>query len=113
LFLNNGCSHVCGVCTTLNNCYRSYYQKKFSKSSEYLYASQRIMSFELHSELLDVSYVHLFKISSRNVSNNYIKKCLDSYINYIEEPYTLQLNENYMLVVETGLAWRILYRFFA
>ena len=103
LLLNNGCSHVCGGCTTLNNCHRSYYQEKFSKSSEYLYALQSIMPFELHSDLLDTSYVHLFKISSRNASNDYIKKCLDSYINCIEDPYIRQSNENYMLW--SRLAW--------
>lgn len=103
LLLNNGCSHVCGGCTTLNNCHRSYYQEKFNKSSEYLYALQSIMPFELHSELLDTSDVHLFKISSRNASVDYIRKCLDSYINCIEEPYIRQSNENYMLW--SRLAW--------
>lgn len=103
LLLNNGCSHVCGGCTTLNNCHRSYYQEKFSKSSEYLYALQSIMPFELHSGLLDVSHVHLFKISSRNASIDYIRKCLDSYINCIEESYIQQSNENYMLW--SRLAW--------
>lgn len=103
LLLNNGCSHVCGGCTTLNNCHRSYYQEKFRKSAEYLYALQSIMPFELHSELLDTSNVHLFKISSRNASIDYIRKCLDSYINCIEEPYIRQSNENYMLW--SRLAW--------
>lgn len=103
LLINNGCSHVCGGCTTLNNCHRSYYQEKFSKSSEYLYALQSIMPFELHSELLDVSHVHLFKISSRNASVDYIWKCLDSYINCIEKPYIQQSKENYTLW--SRLAW--------
>lgn len=107
LLINNGCSHVCGGCTTLSNCHRSYYQEKFSKSSEYLYALQSIMPFELHSELLDVSYVHLFKISSRNASVDYIRKCLDSYINCIEEPYIQQSQENYMLW--SRLAWHVEY----
>lgn len=103
LLINNGCSHVCGGCTTLNNCHRSYYQEKFSKSSDYLYALQSIMPFELHSELLDVSHVDLFKISSRNASVNYIRKCLDSYINCVEDPYIQQSKENYTLW--SRLAW--------
>lgn len=103
LLLNNGCSHVCGGCTTLDNCHRSYYQEKFSKSSEYLYALQSVMPFELHSELLDVSHVDLFKISSRNASVDYIRKCLDSYINCIENPYIQQSKENYTLW--SRLAW--------
>lgn len=103
LLLNNGCSHVCGGCTTLSNCHRAYYQEKFNNSSEYLYALQSILPFELHSGLLDVSNVHLFKISSRNASVTYIRKCLDSYINCIEGPYIQQSAENYILW--SRLAW--------
>lgn len=103
LLLNNGCSHVCGGCTTLSNCHRAYYQEKFRFDPEYLYALQSILPFEIHSGLLDVSDVHLFKISSRNASVKYIANCLNSYIYCVEEPYIKQDIENYMLW--SRLAW--------
>lgn len=103
LLLNNGCSHICGGCTTLNNCHRAYYQEKFRHNPEYLYALQSILPFEIHSGLLDVSDVHLFKISSRNASVQYIEDCLNSYIFCVEEPYIKRNTENYMLW--SRLAW--------
>ncbi len=103
LLLNNGCSHVCGGCTTLKNCHRAYYQEKFQHDSEYLYALQSVLPFEIHSGLLDVSDVQLFKINSRNASVRYIKECLNSYIFCVEEPYIRENIENYMLW--SRLAW--------
>ena len=107
LLLNNGCSHVCGGCTTLKNCHRAYYQEKFQHSPEYLYALQSLMPFEIHTGLLDVSNVHLFKISSRNASLKYIKDCLDSYLFCEEDSYIKQNIENYMLW--SRLAWHTEY----
>lgn len=103
LLLNNGCSHICGGCTTLKNCHRAYYQAKFRYDSEYLYALQSVLPFEIHSGLLDTEDVCLFKISSRNASVEYIEDCLKSYIFCIEESYIRKSTENYALW--SRLAW--------
>lgn len=107
LLLNNGCSHICGGCTTLNRCHQAYYREKFKYSSEYIYALQSVMPYEIHSGLLDVSNVKLFKINSRNASVKYISDCLNSYIFCIEEPYIEQDIKKYMLW--SRLAWHIEY----
>lgn len=103
LLLNNGCSHICGGCTTLNNCHRAYYRARFRHDSEYLYALQSVMPYEIHFGLLDVSDVDLFKISSRNASVKYLTDCLDSYIFCREEEYIDRDPGNYILWAR--LAW--------
>ncbi len=87
LLLNNGCSHICGGCTTLSNCHSSYYRAKFNYRPEYLYALQSIMPFEIHNDLLDLENIDLFKINSRNASLTQLRDCIDSYINCIEDEY--------------------------
>lgn len=65
------------------------------------------MPFEIHAGLLDVSDVHLFKISSRNASLKYINACLDSYLFCEEDLHIKQNIENYMLW--SRLAWHTEY----
>ena len=103
LLLNNGCSHICGGCTTLNNCHGAYYRARFRYDPEYLYALQSILPYEIHSGLLDVSEVDLFKISSRNASVKYLSDCLDSYIFCREDDYIEKDPGNYVLWAR--LAW--------
>ena len=105
LLLNNGCSHLCGGCTTLANCHSAYYRAKLNYPSEYLYALQSIMPYEIHSGLLDVDCVDLFKINSRNASIQQLNDCMDSYINCIEEEYIEKSRANYMLWGR--LAWHV------
>lgn len=105
LLLNNGCSHICGGCTTLRNCHRAYYQARFRHDPEYLYALQSILPWEIHSGLLDVSDVKLFKISSRNASVRYLEDALHSYIFCEEDSYIRQDRSNYMLWAR--LAWHV------
>lgn len=103
LLINNGCSHICGGCTTLNNCHRAYYRARFHHDPEYLYALQSVLPYEIHSGLLDVSDVDLFKISSRNASVKYLSDCLDSYIFCREDDYIGIDPGNYVLWAR--LAW--------
>ena len=105
LLLNNGCSHICGGCTTLRNCHRAYYQASFQHDPEYLYALQSILPWEIHSGLLDVSDVKLFKISSRNASVRYLADSLHSYIFCEEDRYILRDTSNYILWAR--LAWHV------
>ena len=105
LLLNNGCSHICGGCTTLRNCHRAYYQAGFRHSPEYLYALQSILPSEIHSRLLDVINVKLFKISSRNASVQYLADSLHSYIFCEEDQYIHRDTSNYMLWAR--LAWHV------
>lgn len=105
LLLNNGCSHLCGGCTTLANCHSAYYRAKLNCPSEYLYALQSIMPYEIHDGLLDVACVDLFKINSRNASIQQLNDCMDSYINCIEDEYIEQSRANYMLWGR--LAWHV------
>lgn len=107
LLLNNGCSHICGGCTTLRNCHRAYYQVSFRHDPEYLYALQSILPSEIHSGLLDVTNVKLFKISSRNASIRYLTDSLHSYIYCEEDRYIRQDTSNYMLWAR--LAWHVEY----
>lgn len=107
LLINNGCSHICGGCTTLENCHSSYYRAKLNYSSEVLYALQSIMPYEIHENLLDLTNVDLLKISSRNASLQYLYDCINSYINCIEDTYIEQSNDNYLLWGR--LAWHAEY----
>ncbi len=107
LLLNNGCSHICGGCTTLHNCHRSYYRAKFSHDAEYIYALQSIMPHEIHSGMLDLHCVDLLKISSRNASLKYLDDCLRSYIFCIEDEYIARSTNNYLLWGR--LAWHAEY----
>lgn len=107
LLLNNGCSHLCGGCTTLANCHSAYYRAKLNYPSEYLYALQSIMPYEIHNGLLDVKCVDLFKINSRNASIQQLNDCMDSYINCIEDEYIERSRMNYMLWGR--LAWHVEY----
>lgn len=107
LLLNNGCSHLCGGCTTLENCHSAYYRAKLNYPSEYLYALQSIMPYEIHNGLLDVECVDLFKINSRNASIQQLNDCMDSYINCIEDEYIERSHMNYMLWGR--LAWHVEY----
>lgn len=97
LLLNNGCSHICGGCSTLANCHGAYYKAKLLHSPEYLYALQSVMPFEIHEELLDISRVRLFKISSRNAPLSYLADCMESYIYCKEDEYIAASAENYIL----------------
>lgn len=105
LLLNNGCSHMCGGCTTLANCHSAYYRAKLNYSSEYLYALQSIMPYEIHNGLLNTENVDLFKINSRNASIQQLNDCMNSYINCIENEYIEQSALNYMLWGR--LAWHV------
>lgn len=107
LLLNNGCSHLCGGCTTLANCHSAYYRAKLNYPSEYLYALQSIMPYEIHDGLLNVECVDLFKINSRNASIQQLNDCMNSYINCIEDDYIEQSRMNYMLWGR--LAWHVEY----
>lgn len=107
LLLNNGCSHICGGCSTLANCHGAYYKAKLLHSPEYLYALQSIMPFEIHEGLLDISCVGLFKISSRNASLSYLADCMESYIYCKEDEYIAASSENYVLWGR--LAWHAEY----
>lgn len=97
LLVNNGCSHICGGCDTLQHCKDSYFRAAESHSSEYLYALQSIMPFELregHISLMDIDYI---KINSRNADLNYVRKCLHSYIFGHEEDWIALSENNYSL----------------
>lgn len=107
LLINNGCSHICGGCTTLENCHSSYYRAKLTYSPEVLYALQSVMPYEIHEDLLDLSNVDLLKISSRNASLQYLSDCMDSYINCIEDAYIEESCNNYLLWGR--LAWHVEY----
>lgn len=107
LLLNNGCSHICGGCSTTENCHSSYYRAKLNRSSEYLYALQSIMPYEIHDGLLDLTNVDLFKIASRNASLQYLSDCLNSYVNRVEDEYIEKSYNNYMLWGR--LAWHVEY----
>lgn len=107
LLINNGCSHICGGCTTLENCHSSYYRAKLTYSPEALYALQSVMPYEIHEDLLDLSNVDLLKVSSRNASLQYLSDCMDSYINCIEDDYIEQSCNNYLLWGR--LAWHTEY----
>lgn len=97
LLLNNGCSHYCPGCTTLANCHAAYYRSKTIRSSEFLYALQSIMPYEIHEGYLKTEHIDLFKVNSRNASILQLSSCMDSYINCIEEKYINESIGNYML----------------
>lgn len=107
LLLNNGCSHVCGGCRTQEYCRESYVKEKDRYSSEYLYALQSIMPYELHEGFFDISHVDLFKLSTRNADTEFICKCLDSYIHNNAREYVDKSSHHYLLW--SRLMWHMPY----
>lgn len=105
LLLNNGCSHICGGCSTFSHCEKSYFKALENHTFEYLYALQSIMPYELHQNYFDYSEVSIFKLSTRNGNTEYLTNCIDSYINNNAEFYINENTDNYLLW--SRLKWHI------
>ena len=97
LLVNNGCSHLCGGCSTRRHCLEAHQRGLQRHSAEYLYALQSIMPFELHEGLLDLKQIDLIKINSRNTDIGYLRRCLQSYLEGDEARYLAESRENYAL----------------
>lgn len=97
LLVNNGCSHICGGCSTMRHCIDSYRRARHNHSAEYLYALQSIMPFELHEGWIDPANVDLIKINSRNTDIQYLRRSLQSYIEGNEEKWLAQTKEHFGL----------------
>lgn len=102
LLLNNGCSHICGGCSTLFNCHYSYYLARQYYSPEYLYALQSIFPSEL-KEINNQNKIAVFKIASRNANLLYLRKCINSYIVMNEKELIEENCMNYNLFAR--LSW--------
>ena len=105
LLLNNGCSFICGGCRGKEYCRESYEKALEKHSSEYLYALQSIMPYELHETYFPLEHIDYYKLSTRNGDTDYIRKTLDSYIHNNAEQYIREGNKNYFLWAR--LAWHI------
>lgn len=97
LLVNNGCSHICGGCSSLRHCLASYQKATTIHSAEYLYALQSVMPYELHDNWIDRNKIDLIKINSRNANIHYLQTSLESYIQGDEARYIAQSKENYAL----------------
>ncbi len=105
LLLNNGCSFLCGGCRDMAYCRQCYQEALKSHDSEYLYALQSILPYELHDRYFDISEVDYLKLSTRNGDTDYIRKSLDSYISNSGEEYIAMGSRHYQLWAR--LAWHI------
>lgn len=81
LLLNNGCSFNCGSCANSNKCFDVFNQNVKRYSIDYLYALQSLYPSEVKKYISTNPYIDGYKISNRNCSFVYLKKCLDGYIN--------------------------------
>lgn len=99
LLLNNGCSHFCGGCATMEHCRLAFEQtrSKLHMTEEQIYALQSIMPFELHMGMIDLTDVSLLKLSTRNADVPYIRACLDSYINGKDQELLEESTDYYLL----------------
>lgn len=105
LLVNNGCSFNCHGCGSDNRlCEKVFNDNLRSNSLEKLYALQSFIPEELdnllmsHGQLIDS-----IKISNRTSGYDYLKNCLDSYINVSSiDPYIEQNISNYRLWLRLG-----------
>lgn len=99
LLLNNGCSHFCGGCSSPEHCQQAFERTRSEKhmTEEQIYALQSIMPFELHEKWIDLKDISLLKLSTRNADANYIRLCLDSYINGIDRELLDKSTDYYLL----------------
>lgn len=97
LLVNNGCSHICGGCRGGSHCLDTYQRSLDRYSAEYLYALQSVMPCELRDGWIDADSVDFIKINSRNTDIDYLRKCLESYIQGHEERYLVQNADAYRL----------------
>lgn len=107
LLVNNGCSHICGGCSTHEHCYSSHEIALHKHSAEYLYALQSVMPFELEEDYIGLSNIDLIKISSRNTNIEYLEKCLKSYLYGNEDQWIQEDIQNYSLWAH--LTWHMPY----
>lgn len=107
LLLNNGCSFHCGGCQKLEHCEDTYVRDRKKWGSEYLYAQQSILPYELHEGYLDLSDIALFKLSTRNADTEFMARCLESYIKNNAEELVKDRSFNYLLWARLG--WHIEY----
>ena len=80
LLLNNGCSFHCGGCQGLEHCEDTYVRDREKWGSEYLYAQQSILPYELHEGYLNLSRIDIFKLSTRNADTEFSASFLECYI---------------------------------
>lgn len=105
LLINNGCSHTCGGCDSIEYC-RSVYERDSRRfSNEYIYALQSILPYEFHDKYFSFDDVSYFKLSTRNANTDYIRKCLDSYIYNRSQEYVNLSCKNY--IIWSRLAWNV------
>lgn len=97
LLVNNGCSHICGGCSSQRHCLDSYQKALNMHSAEYIYALQSVMPYELHENWIERNKIDLIKINSRNTSIPYLRTSLESYILGDEARYIARSKENYAL----------------
>lgn len=99
LLLNNGCSHFCGGCSSPEHCQQAFEKTRSEMlmTEEQIYALQSIMPFELHEGDIDLTNISLLKLSTRNADVNYIRFCLDSYINGIDRELVNKSSDYYLL----------------
>ncbi|WP_415930258.1 hypothetical protein [Zhenpiania hominis] len=107
LLVNNGCSHTCGGCDSVEYC-QYVYQRDIAKySKSFIFAIQSIFPYEFHEHYFDFSNVSYFKISTRTSNTKYIMKCLDSYIHNSTKEYIKLDRGNYYLWSRLG--WHVDY----
>ena len=97
LLLNNGCSFNCLTCRKSNLCNAVFLNNLKEYDINYLYALQSVMPFELHNGIINKNFVKLYKIASRSGDIDYLKKCMDSYINNRTFDYINESPQNYLL----------------
>lgn len=107
LLVNNGCSHICGGCSTQRHCFGAYQSARRNNSAEYLYALQSIMPFELHEGLLPMDKFDLIKINSRNTDIRYLRHCIESYLACNEIEWINETKEHFSLWAH--LTWHMSY----
>lgn len=105
LLVNNGCSYNCGGCKSgAYECDKTVINNMKNKDINYLYALQSFYPYELHNLLEKLSFpIKSIKISNRTSGYEYLKNCLQSYIeNRNTEEYVVGNYENYRLWCRLG-----------
>jgi len=105
LLLNNGCSHTCGGCRSFEYCEKTFERDSKKYSSEYVYALQSILPYEIHENFFDINSISFFKLSTRNADVEYIEKCILSYIHNNALKFVNENYSNYLLW--SRLYWHI------
>lgn len=105
LLVNNGCSYNCGGCKSGSlQCDETVIRNLEKENINYLYALQSFYPHELHNllECIDIP-IKSIKISNRTSGYQYLKNCLQSYVeNRDVDEYVINNYRNYRLWCRLG-----------